>query len=319
MKTLLLLLFIVVLVTALRKVLANRVWPAPEGEEIRGTLLRLGENLVCVPDRSHLPEEAVNRTTLVCFPGFLEDMRYFLDVHRDTPARLILINNANYHNPFRGLTETSPAWFSGNPHPVGTIAHDAYCVNQVIEQMTGPERVVLHGHSRGGAVVLEAGNQRPELTHNVEAILEAPVVPRGRLYNNGEKKLQPVGFYLFPFILSILRIVPETTRLKSPLMRLATPVKRQIVAAIPFTPRQYATAGINSANIIDWQARSSYQSYEHFSRLTLFVGERDCVLSRTAMLASAAQSVAVTIIETSGTDHFISVERPELIRAYFFS
>ena len=34
----------------------------------------------------------------------------------------------------------------GNPHPLGTIAHDAYCVNQVLEHMTGPERVVLLDH-----------------------------------------------------------------------------------------------------------------------------------------------------------------------------
>ena len=319
MKALLILFALIAAVSVARRILANKTWPAPVGEEFRGALLRLGDNLVCLPDRTHLDADVVSRTTLVCFPGFLEDMRYFMEVHRNTPARLIIINNANYHNPFRAGPGTTPPWFTGNPYPLGTIAHDAFCVNQVIEHMTGPERVVLHGHSRGGAVVLEAGNQRPDLTRDVEALLEAAVVPRGRLYDNGERKLQPVGFYLFPFILALMRILPESIRLKSPFMWVTNPTKEKIVAAIPFTPRQYATAELNSRDIIDWQAGSSYASYDHFKRVTLVVGQRDGVLCRAAMLRSASSSAAVRVIETSGTDHFISLESPADIQAYFSS
>lgn len=319
MKVLLILVLIAILIPVVRRRLANKIWPAPPGEDFNGTMLQLGDNLVCLPDRSHLPANVVSRTTLICFPGLLEDMRYFLEVHRDTPARLIIINNGNYQNPFRGVTVSSPGWFTVNPHPLGTIAHDAYCVNQVLEHLTGPEVVVLHGHSRGGAVVLEAGNQQPEQTRDVQVLLEAAVVPHGRLFDNGEKKLQPVGFYLFPFILALMRIVPESRRLKVPMMWVTNPTKNRIVAAIPFTPKQYATVEINSANIIEWQAHSKYQSYEHFRSVTLFVGERDSVLCRTAMLESAAQSAAVKVIETSGTDHFISLESPDTIRAYFAS
>lgn len=317
MKVLLILIMLAVLIPVVRRKLANKVWPAPPGEDFNGAMLRLGDNLVCLPDRSHLPAETVSRITLICFPGFVEDMRYFLDVHLDTPARLIIINNANYQNPFRCSTISTPDWFKGNPYPLGTIAHDAYCLNQVLEHMTGPERVVLHGHSRGGAVVLEAGNQQPEQARSAEALLEAAVVPQGRLFNNGEKKLQPVGFYLFPFIFSLMRILPESLRLKSPMMWVTNATKNKIVAAIPFTPRQYATAETNSANIIEWQAHTYYQSYEHFARVTLFVGQRDSVLCRAAMLDSAAHSAAVNVIETTGTDHFISLESPDTIRAYF--
>ena len=95
MKALLILLLIGALVPVLRKMLANRVWPPSPGEDFTGMMLRLGDTLVCLPDRSHLSAAAVSRTTLICFPGFLEDMRYFLEVHSDTPARLIIINNAN--------------------------------------------------------------------------------------------------------------------------------------------------------------------------------------------------------------------------------
>jgi pimeloyl-ACP methyl ester carboxylesterase len=242
MKTLLILLAFVPLVVVVRRMLANRIWPPLPGDDFTGTILRLGANLVCLPDRSHLDSEVAGRTILICFPGFLEDARYYLEVHHNTPARLIVMGNANYQNPFREVAMSTPACFKHNPHPLGTIAHDAYCLNQVLEHMVGPERVVLHGHSRGGAVVLEAGNQRPDLTSKVEAILEAAVVPQGRLFNNGEKKLQPVGLYLLPIIRSLLRMLPESIRLKSPMMWVTNASKNKIVAAIPFTPKQYATA-----------------------------------------------------------------------------
>jgi hypothetical protein len=77
-------------------------------------MLRLGGNLVCLPYRSHLASGVVGRTTLICFPGFLEDARYFPEVHRDTLARLIIINKANYQNPFREAAIATPAWFAGS-------------------------------------------------------------------------------------------------------------------------------------------------------------------------------------------------------------
>lgn len=317
MKILLIVIAIAAFVHLIRIVLANKVWSPKLGEDFNGVLMGLGDNLVCLPDRSHLPSTVVSQTTLVCFPGFLEDMRYFLDVHHSTPARLIIINNANYQNPFTTDITSTPDWYKPNPHASGTIAHDAYCLNQVLEHMTGTERVVLHGHSRGGAVLLEAGNQQPERVQDLEAILEAAVIPGGRLAGNLERVLQPVGFYLYPFIFAVMRFLPESVRLKSPMMRVRTPAKEKNVAALPFTPKQYATAVINTADIIDWQARASYESYGHFKWVTLFVGQRDSILLRSAMLESAAQSGEVTVIETSGTDHFISLEQPDSIRGYF--
>ena len=67
----------------------------------------------------------------------------------------------------------------------------------------------------------------------------------------------------------------------------------------------------------DTPARTGYDSYEHFKRVTLYVGQRDSVLCCAAMLDSAAQSTAVTVVQASGTDHFISLETPATIRAYF--
>ena len=308
----------IVLFHALRTYLSRKVWPAQPSEVLNGDLFQVGEHLVCCPDRSHLSQGAVNQTTIVCFPGFLEDIRYFIALYRDVPARIIILNNGNYQNPFSNDTAVAkPAWSTSNPYPLGTIAHDAFCLNLVLDNMTHNERVVLHGHSRGGAVVLEAGNQQSDRANRTEALLEAAVVPQGRLVNNGERLLQPVGFYLMPMVLSLLRILPEPMRLKSPMMWVTNAAKNTHVAGIPFTPKQYATAEINSVDIIRFHSESSPDYYANFKRSTLFVGERDSVLSRASMLKSAMQSPAVEVVETQGTDHFISLERPDLIRAYF--
>ena len=307
-----------VLTHALRTYLARKIWRAQPGEVFNGDLFQVGEHLICCPDRSHLPEDAINQTTIVCFPGFLEDIRYFIALYRDVPARIIILNNGNYQNPFNDDTAvTKPAWVASNPYPLGIIAHDAYCLNLVLENMTSKERVVLHGHSRGGSVVLEAGHQKPDRASNTEALLEAAVVPQGRLVNKGESLLQPVGFYLMPLILSLLRILPESMRLKSPMMWVTNAAKNKHVAAIPFTPKQYATAQINLADILRFHSEASCDYYANFKGTTLFVGERDSVLSRSGMLESAKQSSAVDVIETQGTDHFISLERPDIIRAFF--
>jgi len=314
MATLFALTCLALLIHLSRQYLANKHWQAPTGETFNGELIALGDNLVCLPDRSHINSEALAKTTLVCFPGFLEDMRYFLEVHKDTPARLIIINNGNYQNPFDRQPAAAPAWFVQPPQPLGTIAHDANCLNQVLEHMCGTEKIIVHGHSRGGAVVLEAGSQQPQQVKSIDALLEAAVVPQGRLAGNLEKKLKPAGLYLAPFIFALMRRQSEARRLKLPMMWVTTPSKEKIVACIPFTPKQYSTSVTNNANIIDWHANSGYEYYDNYQRISLLVGQRDSVLWREAMLKSAAQAERVEVIETQGTDHFISLEKPKLVQ-----
>lgn len=300
-----------------RSLLAIKPWSAPAGESFSGELLALGNNLVCIPERAidaHLPEGA---PTVICFPGLLEDMRYFLEVHRETPARLIIINNANYQNPFAAKPSPEPAWWQANPHRVGTIAHDAFCVTKVVENFAKEGAVYLHGHSRGGAVVLEAGRQQPDLLRYATAVLEAAVVPKGRLANNGERYLKPIGLYLLPFIFTVLRLLPEETRRRALMIRKPTVYKNKLVAAFPYVPKQYATVVLQVADIMEWQLKSDVSYYEHFAAVCLITGERDQVLWRKAMLASARQSAKVQVIETHGTDHFPSLEKPEVVSALF--
>lgn len=316
MTLLLILITLAVMLHLCRQWLTNKQWSPPSGDTFHGQLMALGDNLVCLPDRSHLDPAEVEKATLICFPGFLEDMRYFLEVHKDTPAKLIIINNGNYQNPFNQVPTAAPSWFVKPFHPLGTIAHDAACLNQVLEHMCGEEKIILHGHSRGGAVVLEAGNQQPQRVEKIEALLEAAVVPQGRLAGNLEKKLKPVGFYLAPLGLSLMRYLPRSQRLKSPMMWVTTPTKDNIVANIPFTPKQYSTALTNNANIIDWHANTGYSYYDNFQRISLITGQRDSVLWLNAMLKSAAHAERVNVIKTEGTDHFISLEKPDIVRQF---
>ncbi len=317
MQTFIVFLLLVLVVHSIRVFLLHFRWPQKSSEPFHGELFECEHHVICLPDRSHLPDDLVSKTTIICFPGFLEDMRYFLDVHKDTPAKLIIINNANYHCPFELTPGPRPNWFDNNSYRLGTIAHDAHCLNQILRHMTTDERVVLHGHSRGGAVVLEAGRQDPELTKTAEAILEAAVVPQGRLAGGLEKKLQPVGYYLFPFFMALMRLIPEKKRLKSPILKVRSEEKEKVVAHIPFAPKQYRTALANMMDIVDWQFANEHYIYSNFRRVSLFVGEKDRVLWRQAMVDSATKNSIVDIVATQDTDHFISVEQPETIRAYF--
>jgi hypothetical protein len=62
-----------------------------------------------------------------------------------------------------------------------------------------------------------------------------------------------------------------------------------------------------------------YDVYENYPSLTLLIGERDDSLDRPSMLASAEQgkmrNSGLSIIKTIGTNHFISLEQPNTIRA----
>ena len=79
-----------VLTHALRTYLARKIWRAQPGEVFNGDLFQVGEHLICCPDRSHLPEDAINQTTNDCYPRFLEDTRYFNQLNHEQHARIII-------------------------------------------------------------------------------------------------------------------------------------------------------------------------------------------------------------------------------------
>ena len=142
--------------------------------------------------------------TVICFPGFLEDMRYFIDLYAESDCQLILCNNAAYHLPVDAETVKALQW-PANPYAVGTIEHDGFYLGHVLQELASGDDIVLHGHSRGGAVVLEAGRQFPELMRSEErtirAVLEAAVLPGGRTAGRGS---EPAPYALIRFFLPIV-------------------------------------------------------------------------------------------------------------------
>ena len=80
---------------AYREYWCRRDLPQIHTGEFTGELLKAGTTYI-----ARRPARNQSQRTIVCFPGFLEDMRYFQALYEDHDAELILLNNANYHCPF---------------------------------------------------------------------------------------------------------------------------------------------------------------------------------------------------------------------------
>jgi len=321
--TLLLLVFAALALHFVRQWWAHRVLPAHATIEFDGTLHRAAETNIAVKR----PAGGATRT-LICVPGFLENSRYYLDLYdgasRDSGAadELILINNANYHCPF-DETHVEPLDWEPNPHRVGTIAHDAFFLARAIETLATTDQIVLHGHSRGGAVVLDAGRQFPALMRDggrrISAVLEAPVVPRGTPTGGAPGPVQAaITHYMLPLAFSLLRNMRERRLRKLPMMQPTNDVKTALMKTLFEHPRDYATCVVNVSDIGQWQRQQPYALYQNFEQITVLVGERDDVLSTRTMTASAEHGAklnqGLAIVQTTGTNHFISLEKPGVVQ-----
>jgi pimeloyl-ACP methyl ester carboxylesterase len=297
---------------------AKRELPQIHSGEFDGELMKVGATYI-----ARRPAIKDCSRTIICFPGFLEDMRYFQDVYKDNAAELILVNNANYHCPFpdNGLTELE---WPENPYEMGTIEHDGFYLGLVLERLATGTEVCLHGHSRGGAVVLETGRQYPELTLSktraVSALLEAAVLPQARTAGNGSKPLpHRIICYLLPIILGRSRHNTAEQLLKNPMMHPTNTLKTQMCLSMYSTSRSYNTCVANVQSIVRWQRATDFERYKNYAALTVLIGARDAVLNNRSMQESAEQGRTInphlTIIKTENTNHFISLEQPETIQA----
>ncbi len=290
-------------------------WPdEPNG----GRLYRAGETVIAT--RAATGEGA---RTVVAFPGFLEDMRYFQSLYADFEGQLILVNNADYHNPFDGEVTALDDW-PANPHKLGTIEYDGFQLAQVVSRLAEGTAVVVHGHSRGGAVTLEAARQFPAVMkpadRSIRAILEAAVLPGAKVAGPFGK---PIGFMIarvfFPIVMTALRKSPVEQLLKQPMMRPTNELKTALCQSIYFTPIRYATAVTNSVSIRDWQRDHEPGLFSGYERIDVVVGERDNVLDKRSMIASAEagreQNSGVAILHTTQTNHFVTLEQPDSMRA----
>ena len=315
MKSVIVILVLVTLVHGLRTRLLRQRLPARNHETFEGVIEQVGESVVAYRSAGPSPHQSV-----IAIHGFLEDFRYFTALYRDSSLELVLVNNSGYHCPVIGRPAARASWSEvDNPYPVGSIEHDAFVFNLALTHRVTGARVRAHGHSRGGAVILEAARQNPALFRDVEVILEAPVLPAGRGHPLLELAFSAPGRYLLPFTFTLLRQI-DVVRFGGFVFAPLNPRKIELLRGLYFAPRTFQVVLDNLASMRTWIARRDSALFAHIPNGTILIGARDRVLDRAAMLRSArsARSAGARwqVIETRGTSHFVSLDQPGAVPAF---
>lgn len=303
-----LLLALVVAVGALlvshRASLLRRELPQHHHEPFDGLLYRVGEATVA-ERRSESP-----RATVLCMHGFVEDLRYFTRYYRDPDLQLIVVTGGDYHVAVRDPVFAAAAWVRAPTSRPASIAYDAEVLVQALANLPRTKVVRVHGHSRGGAVVLEAASMRPDLFADVEVLLEAPVLPKGRLFS----ALSPVALWLYPFFIGVWRKEPLHRRFAQGYGALTDARKRELLSGMPFNPRHISTLVANVHDLNAWMATRDASVFQHVRRGWILIASDDRVLSAEAMRESAlGAGPALETLNVEGASHFILLDRPDVI------
>lgn len=291
----------------LRPRLLDRPIPRRVQEPFDGEIFAAGEAAVGVRTATGNP-----RAVVICMHGFLEDMRYFGALYRDPTLTYLGINSGGYHIPDGEQPRREADWATDNPYTPGTIAYDAWVLNEALAHWRGQARVRVHGHSRGGAVVVEAARQRPEAFAEAEVILEAPVLPGGAVAAALGTGATGAGEFLLPFSLASARQVP-VTQAAPWLFRPLSSRKRELLDPMLYTPRTDRITLVNVMNLRDWMRMTPPAALETLPQGCVLIPQTDRILDRQAMLTAARRAPGLRVVETTGTSHFISLDAPALI------
>lgn len=282
--------------------------PRVNDEPFAGDLYQVGECYVAKRESENKPKQSI-----VCIHGFLEDMRYFTEVYQDPNIELIMVNSCGYHSPFSLNNLLKPDWAEQVPYPEGTIEYDAHVFAQAVENLASTKKVRLHGHSRGGAVVLEAIKQRPDLLGKLEIILEAPILPKGEPFPALAVAFNKVGMYLLPLTFTLFKKVPFDWY--SFAYKPLTPRKEELLSGLLHNPKSYTTIIENANNMEAWWEHADHSLYDNAAKGTILIPRQDKVLDRKSMLASVeASHKNINVVLTQGTSHFISLDKPDYAR-----
>ena len=293
----------IVIVVYLRQWLLKKDIPQQQTVSFRGELYQVGQ--ACIGRRTpELPSH-----TVVVVHGFVENFAYFTDYYADPGTELITLTCADYHVPVSHPSFSPATWVREPDLSVGTIAYDAAVLNLALEHLASTRNVRVHGHSRGGAVTLEAARQRPDLFEAVEVILEAPVLPQGKPY----APLPKVARWLFPFFLLLWQQQPISERNRPVWGSLDNPRKRELIWNYPFNARHCSTLVTNISDMNRWMAETGTEIYRCVQRGAIVVPSKDKVLDPRAMLTSAQQAENLQIIEAPDCSHFVLLDQPDSI------
>lgn len=291
-------------------VLARRHWlmhqhgTPPPPEPFDGVVYRVGAATVA-ERRSTAP-----RHTVLCMHGFLEDHRYFLRHYAADDVQLLLVTSAGYHLPVKAPVERPADWARVPAAPEGSIAYDAEVLLQALEHLVHTPSVRVHGHSRGGAVILEAASRRPDLFENVEVVLEAPVLPQGRQY----RAMSRAQLWLLPFFIGAWRKEPISRRNLPTWGPLDDARKKELISAYPSNVRTVATMVHNIEDLDRWMREKDASLFRHVKRGVVLVPGKDKVLDAKAMLAAAqACGGHLDVVQLEGCSHFPLFDRPDAV------
>lgn len=274
-------------------------------EMFSGRVYQVGKGAVSV--RNHSGEA---RHTVIGVHGFLENHCYFTQLYQEPTTELVLVTCSNYHIPVSGPVVESPAWERAIKQPEATIEYDAQILIQAMDNLPSSEHIRVHGHSRGGAVILEAARQRPELFRNVDVVLEAPVLPQGQLHPMVTAMLEPISHGMWPWLVRAINSTPSSAYGQAFFGRM-NPRKKKLLTKMFTATRDHLTIVRNLENIMAWMEKADAGHYEAIRHGTILLPRVDRILDRGAMKRSAEFSAnAVRLIETQAGSHFITLDDP---------
>jgi pimeloyl-ACP methyl ester carboxylesterase len=285
--------------------------PKVNHEDFDGTLYQVDRCLV-----AYRPARNGCQQTILGMHGWVEDHRYFTELYVHTDAELILINSCDYHGPNLTQPRVKPDWAQIPNQSLGSIEYDAAVVIQSIKKLATGSQLRLHGHSRGGAVVLESLKQAPELLKNAEIILEAAILPEAPLLLDNPV-IAPIMFAIVAYILPLVGLFMSRVKLPKAIMSRfgpVTPRKTLLIQGLFNNPKYPQILEANIKNMQSWPLENSVALYDLASHGTILIAEKDTVLSVKKMLASALRTKGnFKVVETKGTSHFISLDAPHYV------
>ncbi len=302
--------------------LINSKTQAKNHEDFSGELLQVGKSVVAYQKADE--SVTTNKQTIVCMHGWLEDHRYFSELYTSKDAELIFINSCDYHVPNKNRAPVEANWQSANPYPECTIEYDAAVLIMAVKHLASHSEILLHGHSRGGAVVIEAIKQAPELFADAQVILEAPILPEAPIGSQYRSKLvtavvSKVIMYVFPFVAFVLakKGLPSSAINK---MGPLNERKSHLLNGLFFSATSAGVLMRNLKNMMDWPLQNKMTLLDNIQNGCILVGSSDSVLSRRLMMNSANKNKGnIEVIQTKQSSHFISLDIPEQVKTLNFS
>lgn len=287
-----------------RRWLVRRHVPRRNVDGFQGVVYRVG-NAAIAETRDVSP-----RVTVVCVHGFCMNFRYFTEFYASPDVQLVLLSACHYHVPIADPIYVSADWVRTPTAPEDTIEYDAAVLVQALEHCPRTNNIRVHGHSRGGAVVLEAAAMRPDLFRKVEVILESPALPQARQ----RLPVSRFSLWFLPFQVPLWQGVSLVVRKVQSLNPAGGSVKRRLLAGMPFNPRDVRTMVANLHDIGQWMKRRDARIYHNVQQGTILISMKDRILYPRSALRSAKQAgPGIKLIKLEKPSHFILLDRPEAI------